>query len=453
MAGADVISPADFNLEGSRYFFLIDPEFYSAQVSGFDSNDKKVVREHYDNIGWKLGLDPSNLFDTSAYLEANPDIAAQNINPLEHYVTKGMAEYRGFGATAGIEGYILDITSGAPQVEIDLIKDGLQIAQTFADTYLGGGISAEIRKNVTVKIDYTGLGNQEPGGGGSNATGLSVINDLLPRPYFDVGHEQWTNRFTNNGKWSLETAGLLTIVHEYIHGWQNFLGAHTVYQQPLGNWISEGIAEYLAYEAMIKLDRIDATDAVHSQISATAFTGEANYALSQIDTSSTPIWVGHIGHVAIDWLMDETGSNLTKLRIIHEKIAEGKNTFTAFSETFGLSLDSFYTQFEQWRPLFLKDPAEALNARPDLILANETSIEGNNTDEIFTTGDTNDTIREAGGDDIINGGAGIDTAKYSGEVKNFTIKINTGTATTVTDLNGGEGTDSLTNIEILSFSD
>ena len=36
-------------------------------------------------FGWSEGRDPSAAFDTLGYLMNNPDVAAANINPLEHY--------------------------------------------------------------------------------------------------------------------------------------------------------------------------------------------------------------------------------------------------------------------------------------------------------------------------------------------------------------------------------
>jgi serralysin len=45
-------------------------------------------------FGWKEGRDPSADFDTLGYLAANPDVAAANINPLEHYLMFGVYEGR-----------------------------------------------------------------------------------------------------------------------------------------------------------------------------------------------------------------------------------------------------------------------------------------------------------------------------------------------------------------------
>ena len=49
---------------------------------------------HYLLIGGQLGYDPSSKFDTTAYLEANPDVARKGVNALWHYLRSGRSEGR-----------------------------------------------------------------------------------------------------------------------------------------------------------------------------------------------------------------------------------------------------------------------------------------------------------------------------------------------------------------------
>ena len=57
--------------------------------------------EHFMDSG-NLTRDPMSLFDTSFYLQTNPDIAAAGINPLVHYLNHGFEEarspYEGFSS-------------------------------------------------------------------------------------------------------------------------------------------------------------------------------------------------------------------------------------------------------------------------------------------------------------------------------------------------------------------
>ena len=50
--------------------------------------------EHYMNIGWRLGYNPSEKFDADFYLKKYPDVAKNNVNPLRHYLIHGKYEGR-----------------------------------------------------------------------------------------------------------------------------------------------------------------------------------------------------------------------------------------------------------------------------------------------------------------------------------------------------------------------
>jgi serralysin len=50
--------------------------------------------DHYHQSGWREGRDPGLLFDTKLYLLNNPDVAAAGVDPFEHYLTFGRFEIR-----------------------------------------------------------------------------------------------------------------------------------------------------------------------------------------------------------------------------------------------------------------------------------------------------------------------------------------------------------------------
>ncbi len=78
-------------------------------------------------------------------------------------------------------------------------------------------------------------------------------------------------------------------------------------------------------------------------------------------------------------------------------------------------------------------------------------ITGSSGDNRLRAEDGNDTITGAAGDDRIEGGNGIDTAVFEGDQSNFTLTISND-ETVITDRStDGEGTDSLSEIEILDF--
>jgi len=50
--------------------------------------------KHFMEIGWHEGKNPSSEFDVNFYLQSNPDVEQEGINPLLHYLIHGKAEGR-----------------------------------------------------------------------------------------------------------------------------------------------------------------------------------------------------------------------------------------------------------------------------------------------------------------------------------------------------------------------
>ncbi|WP_406546711.1 glycosyltransferase family 2 protein [Succinimonas sp.] len=79
---------------------MFDPKWYVdlyriAELEGVDDSyfyDKAL--EHYLDVGWKLGYDPSRKFSTSGYLCKHLHLKIHGINPLVYYVETGMKEKR-----------------------------------------------------------------------------------------------------------------------------------------------------------------------------------------------------------------------------------------------------------------------------------------------------------------------------------------------------------------------
>ncbi len=70
-----------------------DPSFYLGANPDVAADGVDPL-EHYLTSGWREGRDPSPQFSLADYLDAYPDIAAAGVNPLVHYVTAGRAEGR-----------------------------------------------------------------------------------------------------------------------------------------------------------------------------------------------------------------------------------------------------------------------------------------------------------------------------------------------------------------------
>ncbi|MRV71130.1 DUF4214 domain-containing protein [Duganella sp. FT92W] len=77
-------------------------------------------------------------------------------------------------------------------------------------------------------------------------------------------------------------------------------------------------------------------------------------------------------------------------------------------------------------------------------------LAGTSVVDTLTGTSANDTLEGDGGNDILNGGAGTDTAYYNGARSAYTMTQVNSTTWTVA---GAEGTDTLTNMEMLRFTD
>ena len=77
-------------------------------------------------------------------------------------------------------------------------------------------------------------------------------------------------------------------------------------------------------------------------------------------------------------------------------------------------------------------------------------LAGTSTANSLAGGAANDILEGAGGNDALNGGAGTDTAFYNGARSAYTV---TRTGTSSWNVTGAEGSDTLSNIELLRFTD
>lgn len=94
VADAVAFWPEGLDLAALRQSGLFDPAAY-ARASGLDRSDDRLL-VHYLTRGWREGLDPSEGFSTSYYLETYPDVARAgvHVHPLVHYLRRGAREGR-----------------------------------------------------------------------------------------------------------------------------------------------------------------------------------------------------------------------------------------------------------------------------------------------------------------------------------------------------------------------
>ncbi len=116
--------------------------------------------------------------------------------------------------------------------------------------------------------------------------------------------------------------------------------------------------------------------------------------------------------------------------------------------------------FSEIEDIILTDGADVVDAASDSLGINldagagDDSIYGGDGSDSIVGGDGNDLLQGRSGNDTIDGGAGDDVAVFSGTRADYTI-TESGGIYSVTDMRSGspDGTDSLTGIETLRFSD
>ena len=69
-------------------------EEYYLETSNLDRSLIRDPFKHFMEIGWYEGKNPSPEFDVSFYLNSNPDVQQEGINPLLHYLLHGKEEER-----------------------------------------------------------------------------------------------------------------------------------------------------------------------------------------------------------------------------------------------------------------------------------------------------------------------------------------------------------------------
>ena len=193
-------------------------------------------------------------------------------------------------------GLIFDVAEDVPDEDLQTIKSGIEIVRIYIQEFLGGDIPAEISSTTTVKVVATGLGNQEPGGGGACCTAFSEENPSGARLFFDVLHPQWILAggpgkvidgvfVTDRDKNRLQRGA-----HEYAHAWQNSIGCISLHDQRMGFWLNEGIAEYVAWHALIHQGAFRPREVAKFHLEGALQSGQLDVPLEDFGEPTHEIW-------------------------------------------------------------------------------------------------------------------------------------------------------------------
>lgn len=140
---------------------------------------------------------------------------------------------------------------GVSDFDRQAITDGVAIAHNYLETMLDGDEvvtwTDEFEGNPLTVTVYAS-GDMGCCTAGSFIPGAPFPDDFLLGPVFNVGNIEWS---------SSQDAPQSVLrrkhsAHEYAHAWQGAVGCSGGgHGDPLGRWLSEGMAEYIAWNSLI----------------------------------------------------------------------------------------------------------------------------------------------------------------------------------------------------------
>jgi hypothetical protein len=227
---------------------------------------------------------------------------------------------------------------------------------------IGAGVDARSNADIHEGIDRVAayLG-RAVGGDRSGAATARVNVGTGTETYCCLAHLDGIDVVTSNTEWvspraaaadtwTADTERKELAAHEYVHVWQGELGGNACMLGP--RWISEGMAESLAYRSLVADGLIPQanTDTFTKRQLSTATTHPA---LAQLETqwpdSANPYSVAYL---AVDRLLAVNGP--LPLRTWCEAVGRGVEWHTAFAQAFGEDTSTFYAQFEAYRSAYLR---------------------------------------------------------------------------------------------------
>lgn len=135
-----------------------------------------------------------------------------------------------------------EIGEGVDPRDLANLSEGMGAMHAYLEATFE--MDAAVARPFTVKVVATGRGNQDRGGEGSCCTALSEAG---PRVFFDVRHPDW-----------LAMSALHQVkagAQAYAHVWQAGQGCVSIYAHPMGRWLTEGMAEYVAWASLVSSGR------------------------------------------------------------------------------------------------------------------------------------------------------------------------------------------------------
>ncbi len=227
--------------------------------------------------------------------------------------------------------------TGVAAMDIADVHEGVEWISRYLATSVGG----DRRRAATARINV--------------GDGSEQYCCITQGPTFDIvtSNRAWSSPSAAAADtWTPDTERTELAAHEYVHVWQYDTGGSACM---VGGprWISEGMAESLAYRSLVAGGRIPAAN---MDVFTKRQLRNAQYVPLRSLESTWPSTADPfaVAYLAVDRLL-AVPSPLA-LRTYCARVGTGEAWQSAFAAAFGTDVDTFYTRFEAYRAQYLATP-------------------------------------------------------------------------------------------------
>jgi hypothetical protein len=231
-------------------------------------------------------------------------------------------------------GFFYSVGASVAAQDIADVHEGVE----WASSYLASALGGDRTKRATARVVV--------------GDGTERFCCITSGPSFDIvtGNFAWaTPPAAAADTWTPDTERMELAAHEYIHVWQYDIGGNACMLGP--RWLSEGMAESLAYRSLVAGGRIPAAN---MDVFTKRQLRTARYVpLRSLETTwpsdANPFATAYL---AVDRLL--AVPDPTALRRFCANVGAGQAWTSAFAQAFGTDIDSFYARYEAFRLEYLR---------------------------------------------------------------------------------------------------
>lgn len=217
--------------------------------------------------------------------------------------------------------YTLSVAPGVSREDVEIVRRGLEVADTYFQKKFGRTTSNPITVRLTVRVPCDLF---------DDTTGIATPHRLC----LYVGKSAWKYLKRQD---PVNVLG--TVIHEHFHNLQGQLGCLTDGKARQYAWYIEGSATYYSWDALIEAKLISPREALERQRRFAA-TKESLQPLSAYENSMGGDKAYFLASRAVGQLEQRAGGR----GFVHFCTTAKPDWHQAFKDAFGLTTEGFYAQ-------------------------------------------------------------------------------------------------------------